>query len=89
MKKVRIISGIYGWQPNDDGKKSKGDDKKPLRRTVPIPRGGTVDVTDAEAKRLVEMKVAEYVTETAEAAEPKAPEVNGGMPDLNADGDVV
>ena len=35
------------------------------------------------------MKVAEYVTETAEAAEPKAPEVNGGMPDLNADGDVV
>ena len=54
-----------------------------------IPRGGTVDVTDSEARRLVEMKVAEYVTETAEAAEPKAPEVNGGMPDLNADGDVV
>lgn len=92
MKKVRIISGIYGWQPNEDGKKAKGDDKKPLRRTVPIPRGGTVDVTDSEARRLVEMKVAEYVTETAEtaeAAEPKAPEVNGGMPDLNADGDVV
>ena len=86
MKKVRIISGIYGWQPNDDGKKANGDDKKPLRRTVPIPRGGTVDVTDSEAKRLVEMKVAEYVTESAE---PKAPEVSGGMPDMNADGDVV
>ena len=28
MKKVRIISGIYGWQPNEDGKKAKGDDIK-------------------------------------------------------------
>lgn len=88
MKKVKIVNGIYGYQP-DDGKKAKGDEKKKARRTIPIPRGGTVEVTDAEAKRLVEMKVAVYAEEPAEAKEPAAPETHGGLPDLNTEDDVV
>lgn len=81
MKKVRIISGAYGYQ-------SEKDTKKKVRKTVAITRGNTVEVTDAEAKRLIEMKVAEYVTD-----EPKqeAPEAKGGVdaPDLDVSGDVL
>lgn len=81
MKKVRIISGAYGYQPEKDVKKK-------ARKTVAITRGNTVEVSDAEAKRLVEMKVAEYVTD-----EPRqeAPEIKSGgdAPDLDVSGDVV
>lgn len=63
MKKIRIIKGAYGYQPKDDGKKK-------FRRTVAVLRGETIEVTDAEAKRLVEMGVAEYAAKEA-APEPK------------------
>ena len=88
MKRVKIVNGIYGYQP-DDGKKAKGDDKKKARRTIPIPRGEYVEVTDSEAKRLVEMKVAVYAEETKSTEETKAPGNDSGMPDLNAEDDVV
>lgn len=63
MKKVRIVRGTYGYQPKDDGRKK-------VRRTVPVMRGQAIEVSDAEAKRLVEMGVAEYVAKEAEP-EPK------------------
>jgi hypothetical protein len=79
MKKVRIIAGAYGYKPDKDAKKK-------MRKTVAITRGETVDVTDSEAKRLVELKVAEYVTEDKQ----EAPKDQGGdAPDLDTSGDVM
>ncbi|MBR2131402.1 MAG: hypothetical protein IJ955_02495 [Oscillospiraceae bacterium] len=51
MKKIEIINGVYGAR-----------DSK-TRRVTPIPIGGTVDVADEEASRLVEMKVARVIGE--------------------------
>ncbi len=64
MKKIRIIRGAYGYQPKADGQKK-------VRRTVAVLRGETIEVSDAEAKRLVELGVAEYAAKEA-APEPKA-----------------
>ena len=79
MKKVRIISGAYGYQPDKDTKKK-------MRKTIAITRGEIVEVTDSEAKRLVELKVAEYVTEEKQEA-PK--DQDSDAPDLDTSGDVM
>lgn len=85
MKKIRIIRGAYGYQPKADGKKK-------VRRTVAVLRGETIEVTDAEAKRLVELGVAEYAAKEA-APEPKEDGKSGigeislpPVPGLNTDG---
>lgn len=49
MKMVKIINGTYGQRVND--------------RTVPVRMGGTCQVDDQEAERLVGLGVAAYVEE--------------------------
>lgn len=53
--KVKIISGTYGWRPDKDGS------------VEPVSKGGTCEVSDAEAARLVGLGVASYVESSAEA----------------------
>lgn len=48
MKEVKIIKGTYGHKVNG--------------RVKPVSLGGTVELQDAEADRLVALKVAEYVS---------------------------
>lgn len=55
MKKVRIICGTYGHQP---------EGSKIVKAVV---RGETVDLPDDKAERLVKLGVAEYVNEPATA----------------------
>ncbi len=50
---VKIIAGMYGYR----------DEKNRLR---PKSEGDVVDVKDEEAKRLINLGVAEYATETSE-----------------------
>lgn len=69
MKKVKITNGIYGAR-----------DSETLRIT-PVHVGGTVDVTDEEAERLVRLKVAKIIGEEAPAggvATPPAPPSGDG-----------
>ena len=69
MKKIEIINGVYGAR-----------DSK-TNRVTPIPIGGTVDVADEEASRLVEMKVARVVGEESPVdgvATPPAPPSGDG-----------
>ena len=51
MKKVKIINGVYGARDNKTS------------RVTPVSIGGTVEVSDEEAARLVGFKVAAYVDE--------------------------
>ena len=51
MKKVKIINGVYGARYNKTS------------RVTPVSIGGTVEVSDEEAARLVGFKVAAYVDE--------------------------
>ena len=64
MKKIEIINGVYGAR-----------DSK-TKRVTPVSIGSTVDVTDEEAARLVQLKVAKVVGEETPAggvATPPAP----------------
>ena len=69
MKKIEIINGVYG------ARNSK------TNRVTSIPIGGTVNVTDEEAERLVRLKVAKIIGEEALAggvATPPAPPSGDG-----------
>ena len=69
MKKIEIINGVYG------ARNSK------TNRVTPVPIGGTVEVADEEASRLVEMKVARVVGDECPAdgvATPPAPPSGDG-----------
>ncbi|MCR2026894.1 hypothetical protein [Anaerotruncus colihominis] len=55
MKKVKIINGVYGARDNKTS------------RVTPVSIGGTVEVSDEEAARLVGFKVAAYVDEASPA----------------------
>lgn len=60
--KVKIISGTYGWRSDKGGS------------VEPVSKGGTCEVSDAEAARLVGLGVASYVESPAEAPNtPPAP----------------
>lgn len=61
--KVKIISGTYGWRPDKDGS------------VEPVSKGGTCEVSDAEAARLIGLGVASYVEPPADlpAKAPDAP----------------
>lgn len=60
--RVKIISGTYGWRPDKDGS------------VEPVSKGGTCEVSDAEAVRLVGLGVASYVESLAEVPSvPPAP----------------
>lgn len=76
MKKIEITNGVYGAR-----------DSK-TNRVTPVPIGGTVDVTDEEAARLVQLNVAKVIGEETPAdgvATPPAPGADGGA-DENASG---
>ena len=55
MKKIEIINGVYGARDSN------------TNRVTPVPIGGTVDVTDEEAARLVRLKVAKVIGEEIHA----------------------
>lgn len=77
MKKIEITNGVYGAR-----------DSK-TNRVTPVPIGGTVDVTDEEASRLVRLKVAKIIDEETPAdgvATPPAPPSGGGAGVNAADG---
>ncbi|MBR2941836.1 MAG: hypothetical protein IKB82_00405 [Clostridia bacterium] len=77
MKKIEIINGVYGAR-----------DSK-TNRVTPVPIGGTVDVTDEEAARLVRLKVAKVIGEETPAdgvATPPAPVPDGGAGEDAPDG---
>ena len=63
MKKVEIINGVYGAR---DSKTS---------RVTPVPIGGTIDVADEEAARLVRLKVAKVIGEERPAGGVATPPV--------------
>lgn len=65
--KVKIISGTYGWRPDKDGS------------VEPVSKGGTCEVSDAEAARLVGLGVASYVEPPVEPST-KAPAVPPASP---------
>jgi hypothetical protein len=63
MLKVKIINGNYGY--NDNGK------------ITTIPLGETVDLADDEAQRLINLKVAELVTDDTDHKGSKKPVATG------------
>lgn len=74
MKNIRIIEGTYGHRPGDGNK------------VVPVDRGQCCEVPDAEAARLVSIKVAEYVEEPV--ATPPGGTDDGGTGTNTPDGSV-
>lgn len=62
MKTVKIINGAYGQRVGG--------------RTRLVRLGGTCQVDDLEAARLVSLKVAEYVEEESEAVPPAPPTID-------------
>lgn len=80
MNKIEIINGVYGARDSN------------TNRVTPVPIGGTVDVTDEEAARLVRLKVAKVIGEeipadgvatipahtSSDGAGVNAPDGNGG-----------
>lgn len=69
MKFVQITEGVYGYR------------KEGSNRVRPVGIGGIVEVPDAEAERLVALKVAKYygLDEPAGQEQPKTPMQNVGQ----------
>lgn len=63
MKRVKIISGIYGYRPEG------------AKHPRPVSAGGFVTVSDEEAARLVDIKVGAIVGTAAPIDEPPVPAV--------------
>ncbi len=67
--KIKIISGTYGWRPDKNGS------------VEPVSKGGTCEVPDTEAARLVGLGVASYVDASAQLpAGPPTPPAGGPEP---------
>lgn len=67
MRKVKIINGTYGYRPQGSN------------RVKPVGIGGTVDLPEDEAARLVNLKVAEYMACELVDEAPKDPELPDGV----------